>query len=80
MSEWLTIETAPRDGTRVLLGGGKCHCEYLDREITEPMAASYERHWKYGGTWLVAGMEAGYSVAFVDAPTHWMPLPPPPEA
>ena len=61
---WRPIETAPRDGTTVLIfGPHQFKCFYLE---------SCE-FWK-NKLWPVVWM-TGYG-----EPTHWMPLPPPPEA
>ncbi len=65
MSEWQPIETAPRDGTRVL--------------VYEPGHPSYEddagfidlAYHLYGEVW--ASVNGG------SEPTHWMPLPDPPK-
>lgn len=60
---WQPIETAPRDGTRVL------GYELNDPTDTCPYAVMRFRG-EYG--WVNAGW-TGLE------PTHWMPLPPPPE-
>ena len=79
--DWQPIETAPKDGTKVLV--------YVPSDSIYPTAAQYvspeyfER--EYGDRDY---MEAGWRWAFgypsdfheeVVEPTHWMPLPPPPE-
>jgi len=71
--EWQPIETAPKDGTRVLLAGGKMFCEALDCYVMSPLSAQWDVD-----IWLVAGTEGGYVCADVQEPTHWMPLPLPP--
>lgn len=68
MGEWQSIETAPRDGTRILL----VHGSYI----------WLDTWWKGDGTnsdWssIVAWKQATGKTP--DAPTHWMPLPTPPE-
>lgn len=73
---WLPIETAPRDGTRVLLymtGGKQC-------------VARTEHHPFGGPMWVVYG-EMGkpdcWCLATEDeetTPTHWQPLPAPPSS
>ena len=63
MSEWQPIETAPRDGTLILT---------FDAEQESQCLVS---HWKDSldywepGTWRDDG----------GTPSHWMPLPEPPE-
>lgn len=51
--DWQPIETAPRDGARILVSDGK--------SVTEG-------YWRRGW-WIPATI----------LPTHWMPLPPPPQ-
>jgi hypothetical protein len=70
MSDWQPIESAPKDGTRLLLFGHRGdqidigdwggHGRYLRREKT------FEKAWG----------EAGVQYNRV---THWMPMPNPPE-
>ena len=61
MSEWQPIETAPRDGTDILVG-------YTTGEICIlHFDAATFAWWDHLGAY-----------EFPD-PTHWMPLPPPPE-
>lgn len=70
MSEWQDIKTAPRDGTAVLLYvPGWSHGDPL------MTTASW-----YGDEWCLL-MVGGYAVdsdVYPD-PTHWQPLPAPPE-
>ena len=59
---WRPIETAPKDGTDILLG-------------FEP-AIGWQRIGKaWGGQWVSAWNHHPIH----DQPTHWMPLPEPPE-
>jgi hypothetical protein len=68
-NEWQPIDTAPKDGTRILLVGHRV------REIDIG-------HW---GNGYYLGRKQGYRQTWVTnpgnmvRPTHWMPLPPPPE-
>ena len=69
--DWQPIETAPRDGRTVLLA------EPVDGKVfTTP------GHWleDYGGWWEHGSHPTDYVDLPVENPTHWMPLPPPPEA
>lgn len=61
--DWQPIESAPRDGTTVLLFA--------------PGWDAPKTGWTYGkDEW----QDCPYSVARADyAPTHWQPLPPPPQ-
>lgn len=71
---WQRIETAPKDGTRVLLGGGDMFCEAMDRRVFDPLSAQW-----YEEEWLVGGAESGYVRLTVNSPTHWMLLPEAPQ-
>jgi hypothetical protein len=69
---WQPIETAPKDGTRVLIYG------YWDGELSD--LDEEPEVWKARfslGTWWVDSDQ--YYVARVVNPTHWMPLPKPPK-
>lgn len=71
---WKPIESAPKDGTVVL--GWPCTGRY-NRDYPAPMV------WERGDeAWFFAAADYGefYNVNNSDAPTHWMPLPTPPEA
>jgi len=61
---WMPIETAPKDGTKILLWPG-----YLMGG--DPMSGWWAR---LAGKWVSAGEP------FEVAPTHWRPLPAPPAA
>ena len=56
--EWQPIETAPKDGTRIILFGDK----YWPNPITSA---------KWHGTMWIGGP---YDNASVNNPTHWMPF------
>lgn len=72
MSEWQPIETAPRDGTDVLI---------VDISATKP-TASIAHFWS-DDCWICCHAES-YSEAIygeievMGDPSHWMPLPTPP--
>jgi len=64
MSEWRQIETAPKDGTRILLW---------------PMGNKHSRHVRSGYWHQPANPEApGFWMPGAGRPTHWQPLPEPP--
>lgn len=91
---WQAIETAPKDGTAILIWqpgagfGGDPRSQYMppgalaDGECTyytnDPRLIHYDDaryaigYWRPWGTW------GNRNCASVE-PTHWMPLPPPPE-
>lgn len=76
MSEWRPIETAPRDGSVILIAGG--HDDQLDCTDDVGMQAfmrSPARAMWRGDSWVVAFAEACYVAVGREAPTHWMPLP-----
>lgn len=75
MSDWRPIETAPKDGTSILLWGGQDdNADYVSDEIAAKMS-SPARAWWDGDCWLMTLAEAGcVGVEYIN-PTHWMPLP-----
>jgi hypothetical protein len=83
MMEWQPIETAPKDGTVILLAGGTWGDDLLDLDGAPQVGAARWvmpfRKDRYPSYWGVAVLEGGYSAAVYENPTHWMPLPAPPE-
>ena len=71
MTEWQPIETAPKDGTEVLLWGRY----WSDSQglFSRPHVGSYVENLE---RWQVGVSHHDYR--FRVRPTHWMPLPPPP--
>jgi len=73
---WQPIETAPKDGRDMLLWNGECQC----------VGAWATESDRYGNvtpqTWHSVGPTVyGPDDATIDPPpTHWMPLPAPPQA
>lgn len=65
---WAAIETAPKDGTRLLL--------WSERDGVEVGEWSTSV-WTYGGAWIIY---ENRSDTIDLKPTHWMPLPLPPNA
>ncbi len=66
---WRPIETAPKDGTRVLV--------WRPRESGDHIAHAGVDHWRddnAGG-----GSGSWYRSRRYQQPTHWMPLPTPPQ-
>lgn len=69
MSEWQDIETAPKDGTRILIVVSGSYV----------MEASWHSDWYGDDTisgFMGANLDEEYG-SFVQA-SHWQPLPPPP--
>lgn len=70
--EWQPIETAPKDGTSVLLG-----CDYDRLGKARVTLAWWDGKWLESQYWNECEEEwEDCTVQF--RPTHWMPLPEPP--
>lgn len=75
--EWQPIETAPKDGTEVLIAGGT----YSDGWNTEiPFRGVSIAYWYrcHDAHWRGDDLQA-HDEWREHKPTHWMPLPPPPQ-
>jgi len=68
MSEWQPIETAPRDGTKLLgyEGDGRINTMWFESQYV----------WVSPGAWI---SDYNRSDTYEHQPTHWMPLPEPPQ-
>lgn len=76
MSDWQPIETAPKDGTTILIFLPRmknpiCLGRWWDKVELEHGVETYRR-----AEWMRNGMPAMSTLKF--EPTHWMPLPEPP--
>lgn len=73
MSEWKTIDTAPKDGSEILI--------YLGAPWNKPEKARWYEPW---GNWQAGvipsdpAREERFGIGSA-IPTHWMPLPEPPK-
>lgn len=67
--EWQPIDTAPKDGTFIILGGGM----WGDEELAAAKRVMIAR-W-LNDEWMVCVAEGGYSCFPIIGPTHWMPVP-----
>jgi uncharacterized protein DUF551 len=76
---WQPIETAPKDGTVLLLYGGEDDNAGHVGEKYQTFCRSPCRGMWDGNEWLMALAEAGYVGVCRNNPTHWMPLPEPPQ-
>ena len=75
MSEWQPIETAPKDGVVVILG------RWMDEFGFVHGYGHFEgRPSAFVSGWITHGFDPVMSNLGLASPTHWMPLPPPPEA
>ena len=81
MERWEPIETAPKDGTYVLVCGGtyRADSSHLGPWPTEAtkIACHTGGHSCVGHCWR-GGQDEGYYNYYWYKPTHWMPLPKPP--
>ena len=69
MSEWQPIETAPKDGTKILM-----YYPQPNIGTRKAMAISIGAWHLKGAAWH---REGGKKIRYT-LPTHWMPLPSPP--
>ena len=69
-SEWQPIETAPKDGTPIILGFPDMACEGYW------MCDPSRNHWGETG-WFASDSDVLFEHPW--KPTHWMPLPEPPK-
>jgi hypothetical protein len=80
--EWQPIETAPRDGTQILMYGGKPGYDY-DGAIEPVCFTAWWEQFRLPdrngqtGMWRFCSYDSGYYGEW-ENPTHWMPLPAPP--
>jgi hypothetical protein len=83
MSEWKTIESAPRDGTRILAMGVY---SVSGNVAYEPATVSWcdGSGWAfdYGDGLVVDSVSREYcsDIVSMEVATHWQPLPTPPKA
>ena len=82
MNQWQPIETAPRDGTWVLIAGGRTtEDDYNSTGVltTRPVTAFWsEPLWEEDAEWAFCFWDGDWREGYLN-PTHWMPLPQPPE-
>lgn len=77
MIAWQTINSAPVDGTFVLLRGG-----YIDRDSTDgdtkhpPCVVAYWHDYRSfsGGDWIITDYDGGAASVTYDNPTEWASL------
>ena len=75
-SAWQPIETAPRDGEWIMLGGGKIvYGWYAEQPPLVVGQWTDEAGGGDEGRWQFAWYDGGYYGEY-EAPTHWMPAPP----
>lgn len=76
--EWQPIETAPKDGRWVLLCGFDPDDDPVYGSTNPPAVVAFWREDDWGDEWAYCFWDSDWR-SFVDGPTHWMPLPEPPE-
>jgi hypothetical protein len=69
---WRPISEAPRDGTVIWA------CE-TGHQIGLPMPYQYMAAWEAHERFAAGGFWYSLADTTISAPTHWQPLPPPPE-
>lgn len=69
---WQPIETAPRDGRQLLAFARGAHGE---RDVYYGVA-----EWALDGPGRIQPHTEGWFWSYAIRPTHWMPLPSPPDA
>jgi len=76
MTDWQPIETAPKDGTDIIV-------MYIDIDtqcVRTAFWLDYEYDPSQDGWWTYDCSEVGGALMTrIYAPTHWMPLPEPPK-
>lgn len=75
MSGWQPIETAPKDGSEILVYGGHYDSDLNSKPDEEESGVSHVWASK-SEAFSICG--SCYYGAYILNPTHWMPLPPPP--
>ena len=78
---WMPIETAPRDGTWILLTGGEIDYGWFNEHYVEDNDQPdcvVGQFVPGGGVWQFAWYDSGYYGEY-ETPTHYMPLPTPPK-
>lgn len=84
MSKWQPIETAPKDGTPILVYYKAASCSFVhiawyngreEWERAAKLTCSYESYEEYEGWWFYRNSVSQVKLEDYKTPTHWMPLP-----
>lgn len=79
-AHWRPIETAPRDGSWILLTGGTIEYGWGGDDYPRVVSGQWStilNNSPTEGHWQFAWYDGGYYGAY-ERPTHWMPIPPAP--
>lgn len=87
MGEWMPIETAPKDGTEILIWREDCgvlmgrYCSANDlRSMSDKERDELNEESLFQEDWWGGDADGGgYRLEGAEVPTHWMPLPQPPK-
>lgn len=74
---WLSIETAPRDGTWILLAGGQS-AEHEESVSGKVVVGFWNSKFMFSEAWSFAHYNDDFISEYFE-PTHWVPLPEPPK-
>lgn len=80
MDQWQPIETAPKDGSWLLLAGGVIYYGWDGDTRPAVVIAQWSTEFNGGhddGKWQFAWYDGGYYGEY-EHPTHWMQAPAPP--
>lgn len=76
---WQTIDTAPRNGTHILVGTFPCSPGHITIATAHWFDSRALGARSGGAAWaLSVNYDGEHSDCGVENPTHWMPLPQPP--
>lgn len=75
MSGWQSIETAPKDGSWVMLSGGRIDYGWDGESAPRVVVGQWANR---AECWQFAWYDGGYYGEY-ENPTNWMPLPETPE-
>lgn len=70
---WQPIETAPKDGTKIMVYCPKFGVSAPAHWVTQQFHKKPKPYWSHFGEYLM-----GIQAIRDDQPTHWKPLPDPP--
>ena len=74
--DWQKIETAPKDGSTILIAGGTIMYDGSTYDDWFPFKGVALANWstRYDGGWI-SGNAEGYDEFIWHKPTRWMPMP-----